>query len=68
MDRGAWRAIVHGVTLSQTRLNMQSCIMKYNMKHFFICLIDIIISSLVRCLLLYYPVNYWVVGFLAVEY
>ena len=25
MDRGAWRAIVHGVTKSQTQLSTQAC-------------------------------------------
>ena len=29
MDRGAWRATVHGVTKSQTRLSMHACTHAY---------------------------------------
>ena len=46
MDREAWRAAVYGVTGSQTRLTE---LMIYDMEQFFICLIDIRMSSLMRC-------------------
>ena len=32
MDRGAWRAIVHGVAKSQTQVSMHACMRAYNMK------------------------------------
>ena len=30
MDRGTWKAIVHGVTKSQTQLSMYACGITYN--------------------------------------
>ena len=33
MDRGAWRAIVHGVTKSQTQLSMHACTRLYQCVH-----------------------------------
>ena len=45
-DREAWHAASHGVTKSQTGLNDWT--MTYDIKHIFICLFAITVSSLMR--------------------
>ena len=46
MDREAWRAAIHGVAKSRTRLSDCTELMTKDAEHLFMCLLAICLSSL----------------------